>query len=110
MPRIKQIPLNNLIPIETELHRETLKHHHNLKKHSVPEIFQINGLTYIADGHHRIFNSFLENISVITAKYFSPENCRKDMSSYNYAKEMILEKRKKAEQNGIHHIRDLKLI
>jgi len=109
MPRIKYINISNLIPTQPEILLEELKRIKSSSSKALPEVWNINNKFYIADGHHRIFNKFLQNNSIIPVLYFNINNSNCHPEMYEYLTEEILSQATKTQKQGVFYLENMQI-
>jgi hypothetical protein len=107
MPRLKYVHIDNLIPTQPEIFIKRIRQIKGSPDNSLPEVWNINGGMYIADGHHHVFYQFLRNNNIIPIKYFTPLNTKSSPDAYLYLVEEIFNEAIKTERWGIKSLHQM---
>ena len=113
MSLLKEVDINKLNPTDLDLSFKTISYYAwtfpLLEQHKPPEVWMIDNQMYIADGHHQIQDRYTRNNRIII-RLFTPENCGIGPCIYEGIMDFILKKAQKAREQGISHIKDLKIV
>lgn len=113
MPKIRNIHINRLQPIQTTLDLTTIQIYSNLDpklhKFPLPEIWENDNEYLLADGHHKTYVKYLKNKLIIPIMIHNKKDSNLYSSAYDYALEEIIKRSQKTKKQGIFHIKDLKL-
>jgi hypothetical protein len=109
---LKQVRIDELQPTDLDLSKKTLDYYsetYPIFRQSAVEVWNIDGQTYISDGHHQLFDDRKRGRNQATVKCYSPENCGvgPEISAYIIAE--LLRKASKARKRGIRDIEDLRI-
>jgi len=110
MSNLKIIELNKLKPIQNTVLAHRLDYYNLLDTIPPPEVWKINDLFYIGDGHHRIFNFYQRNNSKIRVLVHSKTNWAFSTLEYQSIAQEILNQAKKVQKENIFFINQLKVI
>ena len=114
MPQLKLIKIANLQPTQEKLNLAIVNHYSSeTYQWKLPEIWKNNNIYYIADGHHRIFSKYFQNLNKeikIPIKLYTKYNLKVSQQAYEYIIDEILSNGEKMIKKRITHISHLKLI
>jgi hypothetical protein len=109
---IKLMRIADLQPTDYNLYSEVLDSIYRgiYRPSGFPEIWQSEEdpeLFLIADGHHRIYNSFQKGLDAVRVNFHCLENAFLSKASYSYIVEEIRKKADACREAGFFHISQL---
>ena len=112
LTKVKKVKIDRLQPTQPNLTENTLLYleetNPNLEKIELPEVHEINGVLYVADGHNKLFfqTAYLGRRKAL-CKYFTPENSNVTPQLYSQIASDLQIKAQMTKERGIYSIQDL---